>query len=274
MILARKKNSLEDAYNNNVLWSNDIKNIMDELGVDNKLIRESKLTLNNHIKKRTIEIMINNVMAKGGFNNESVDKRSEPMRDINDNGVTENNIRDIKRDKETSEDSRESERDTEKENENQISVRRSARIREKGVKINYKDMANGTLDKEKTECFSKRVRYFVNNATKDEREIRFKAEYASKVTRLGIKYFLEGRCKLFPCKKNFEYLNLKKGLLCRWCEKENETEDHVLENCEKCPFSNLMTSENFFSDDPPTINKVKNTGTLLYREYNKRNMKW
>ena len=145
---------------------------------------------------------------------------------------------------------------------------------EKGVRINYKDMANGTLDKEEKECYSKRVRYFTDNTISDDKLIKFKADYVSKVTRQGIKFFLEGRCKLFPCKKNFEYLNQKKGLLCRWCESVTETEDHVLENCEHCPFSNLMTSKDFFRDDPTIINRVKRTGTTLYKEYYKRNMKW
>ena len=132
-------------------------------------------------------------------------------------------------------------------------------------------MANGTLDKEERECYSKRVRYFTDNINHN---IKFKADYVSKVTRLGIKFFLEGRCKLFPCKKNFEYLNQKKGLLCRWCEREIETEDHVLEKCDNCPFSKLMTSKDFFIDDPMIINRVKKSGITLYKEYHKRNMKW
>ena len=255
---------------------------MNDFDVNNDLIRGSKLPLNNHIKKRTIEIMINNVLTKGGLNCDNVDKHSDPVGDntlvTNNEESSDERDRKIVGDSEKSENFKESERDNDKESGKEIpgniSVRKSKRIMEKGVRINYKDMANGTLDKEKVECFSKRVRYFANNATKDERGIKFKAEYASRVTRLGIKFFLEGRCKLFPCKKNFEYLNLKKGLLCRWCEKETETEDHVLEKCNKCPFSNLMKSEDFFSDDPLIINMVKNSGTLLYKEYNKRNMKW
>ena len=234
--------------------------------------------------------MINKVLTKGGLNCENVDKCSEPLRDCTLNESNDERsecTKEKERDRETVSDidncdnPRDRERDKGEESVNiseenfrDMSVRKSKRIMEKGVRINYKDMANGTLDKEKSECYSKRVRYFANNASRDEKTIKFKADYASKVTRLGIKYFLEGRCKLFPCKKNFEYLNLKKGLLCRWCERETETEDHVLEKCDKCPFSNLMKSNDFFSDDPLIINKAKNSGTLLYKEYNKRNMKW
>ena len=380
----KKKISLEDAFNGNDLWREDISNIMRELDVDSGLIRKSKFSLNNHLQKKIKNIMIDRILTKSGliperesesniaYSNERDSERlterdserlSERERDIiNENSISErertsserdvtnevsceeerNNMHGSKRDERESRreisvsgiipekenesniaylNERDSEGLSERErniiNENsysesertssnserertsnevsceeertnmyesernygdskkEIQVRKSKRIMEKGIRINYKDMANGTLDKEKKERYSKRVRYFADNVTnKGMNPIRFKADYVSRVNRSGVKFILEGRCKLFPCKKNFEYLNLKKGLLCRWCERECETEEHVLEKCDKSPFSNLMKREDFFSDDPITINKVKKSGILLYKEYNKRNMKW
>ena len=118
-----------------------------------------------------------------------------------------------------------------------------------------------------------RIKYYKENIEKFG-EIKFGADYMNYVNRNGMKNMIEGRCRLFPCKSNFRYLN--KSIICRWCGKNDcpEEESHILERCSKCPIVKKFISEDFFSNNKEKIKNICKNMKIYYRELAERGERW
>ena len=118
-----------------------------------------------------------------------------------------------------------------------------------------------------------RIKYYKENIEKFG-EIKYGADYMEYVNRDGMKNMIEGRCRLFPCKENFRYLN--KSITCRWCKRSDcpESEKHILERCKECPIVEKFISEDFFSNDKMKIKNICKSMKIYYEELRKRGERW
>ena len=78
-------------------------------------------------------------------------------------------------------------------------------------------------------------KYYKN--CRDYEVLGFGKNYTDNMTAYGVKIIMEARLSLFPSKKNYKHVNYEK-VICRWCENAEETESHILEECENSPIIN------------------------------------
>ena len=78
----------------------------------------------------------------------------------------------------------------------------------------------------------KLTKKYINNMQKHD-EIKFSQEYTDEESIYTVKLLMEARMGLFPCNKNYIHCNYGK-VVCRWCQEESETEEHIME-CQSSP---------------------------------------
>ena len=141
-------------------------------------------------------------------------------------------------------------------------------IKKKSVELMKSDL--DTLCR--TKLHNKILKHYRDNTRNaNSGELVFRATYVEKFTRFGTKNIIESRCKLFPCKDNFNHMNRGK-ISCRWCKDgtKHETEVHLTRFCLASPIYNTFDPQDFFSNDLTELKKIDKNIKMYYSELRSR----
>ena len=87
---------------------------------------------------------------------------------------------------------------------------------------NWTDMRNNGKDKSK-------VKFYMENSQKYSKNSTKRPTYLDILTRSEASIIFKGRTRMLQVKQN--YKNKYKGMVCRGCGQEEETQNHILQEC-------------------------------------------
>ena len=122
----------------------------------------------------------------------------------------------------------------------------------------YHDIKNASLTKSK-------VNYLVRNC---ERNITNRPKYMEELTCREARTILIYRTRMMKVKEN--YKNNYNDMNCRWCKFGNETQEHILEECEEFPIHRAnIKSKDIFQEDCIKLKEIARTLKEVYKELDK-----
>ena len=74
-----------------------------------------------------------------------------------------------------------------------------------------------------------KIKYYVENKQQNNKAKHIMPKYLRELTRSETSSIFKGRSRMIQVKKN--YKNMFKDLICRGCGSNNETQDHILNEC-------------------------------------------
>ena len=106
--------------------------------------------------------------------------------------------------------------------------------------------------KETSENKSKVIYY--EDGKKGEYKAGIRENYINKLTRNQVNIIISARGRMLDVKSN--YRNKHTDLLCRMCEKMEETQTHILEECDELKETQKVTKEMIFQKDITDLRKT------------------
>ena len=111
-----------------------------------------------------------------------------------------------------------------------------------------------------------KINYLVRNT---KRNITKRPKYMEELTCREAKNILIYRTRMMKVKEN--YKNNYSNMTCRWCKLENESQNHILEECEEFPIKGhgIKTSD-IFNEDHHKLKIITKTLGEIYKELDKK----
>ena len=96
----------------------------------------------------------------------------------------------------------------------------------------------------------------VKNYLENKEKTLKRNKYINKLNRYEVSSILKAKTRMIRVKAN--YKGMYNDTLCRFCKVEEETQDHILENCNNIDRKkyNVVTKEEIYNEELETVKKV------------------